>query len=139
MRVSFHQYQHDKVNVQKKTQLKKYGVQQCGARHSYITYTGQGWTDIYMDMRLGLTEVTMLFMVFGSLVTRRKPIPCSPSDDSVTAHNTTHSHRNSTHQTRGKHRVGFARTLYNFVMANLSVSPHKTKLPNMRSQEKYNT
>jgi len=52
--------------------FKTHGVQQCGTRHLYITYTGQGWTDIYMDMRLGLTEVTMLFMVFGSLVTRRK-------------------------------------------------------------------
>ena len=51
---------------------KTHGVQQGGARHLYITYSGQGWTDIYMDMRLGLTEVTMLFMVFGSLVTRRK-------------------------------------------------------------------
>lgn len=44
----------------------------CSCCHYAVSKTGQGWTDIYMDMRLGLTEVTMLFMVFGSLVTRRK-------------------------------------------------------------------
>jgi len=68
---------------------------------TYVTYTGQGWTDIYMDMRLGLTEVTMFFMVFGSLVTRRKPFLCSPSDDSVTAHNTLHTHRKKHTQNTG--------------------------------------
>ena len=81
--------------------FKTHGVQQGGARHLYIAYSGQGWTDICMDMRLGLTEVTMLFTLFGSLVTRHKPFVCSPPDYSVTARNTLHTHRNNTHQTQG--------------------------------------
>ena len=85
---------------------KTHGVQQGGARHLYITYSGQGWTDIYMDMRLGLTEVTMLFMVFGSLVTRHNPYVCSPPNYSVTAHNTLHKHRNSAHQAQGTTQSG---------------------------------
>jgi hypothetical protein len=59
-----------------------------------------------MDMRLGATEVTMLFMVFGSLVTRRNPIPCCPSDGSVTAHNTQHSPQKGKHKTQTWHRLG---------------------------------
>lgn len=57
------------------------------------------WTDIYIDMRFGSSEVTILLIAFGSLVTRRNPIPCCPSDDSATAQNTQHSHHNNTHKT----------------------------------------
>lgn len=77
--------------------VKIMSIQQWRTKHTCITYTRLGWTDIYMDMRLGPTEVIILLMAFGSLVTRRNPIPCCPSDDSVTAHNIQHA------QDRGHH------------------------------------
>jgi len=100
----------------------------------YLHWTGLG--DIYMDMRLGLTEVTMLFMVFGSLKTRRKPCLCSPSDDSVTAHNTLHTHIKH----RAQHRVGLARTLLHICNYQFTcITEQDDELPNMRCKGKGNT
>ena len=60
-----------------------------------------------MDIRLG-PEV-MLLIVFGSLVTRRKPIAGCPSEDSVTVHNRHSDDR--TAQIRQQHIKKFSNTI----------------------------
>jgi hypothetical protein len=56
-------------------------------------------------------------MVFGSLVTRRNPIPCCPSADSVTAHNIQHA-QDRQHDTTWNMLDGYTSIEEVYVMVN---------------------